>query len=236
MWRMATKLILSALVLGISATASVVSAAPFVIAGSPGVFTPSFRGAANTTYFGWGSGSFDASVDNELIDNPPTTVGGAAGAALNQVGTTDVLSSSNNIYASSGNLSLEITTPTLGTPGTGFTTLIVQGRTAFGGFPGGANNPVLGAINGVLPTTVIGTNGANAGQVWSKYELSGNQASYVIPLTGGANVSLNTLIVDAQWSSVGFAADSAIAPEPATISALGAAGCALLGRRRRAAR
>src|SRR5262245_15488901 len=77
--------------------------AQFVIQDSNGLFTPSYRGAGNTTWFGWTPGSYDAEpglpADNdELIQSPPTTVGGAVGANLVQNNATDMLSGSNSMF------------------------------------------------------------------------------------------------------------------------------------------
>jgi hypothetical protein len=214
--------------------------AAFVISASPGPFVPSFRDpagmdAGNTTWFGWGSGSFDGSTDNELIDNPLPTLGtGGLNGTLAQVGALDILSSSNNIYVGTAQPeALLLGVPTNGTVGTGFTTLIIQGRTAFGAYNTDML-PSFGAINGILPTGVTGVNSTTAGQFFVKYELPGNAASYSIPinLPGGNGISINQLVVDTQWSANGFAADLALVPEPTGAALLLLAGLSL-GRRRR---
>lgn len=191
----------------------------FVINTSPGLFTPSFRDGSNadlgnTTYWGWTSGSYDQSLDNELVDAPPVTLGtGGLNGSLNQVGSNDILSGSNNIYT--GGFANEVLTlgiPTNGTPSAGFTSIIVQGRTAFGGFnvtPG-----LFSSIAGVAPTLVFGNNAAGQGQFWAKYEVPGNAASYSVDWSMPELTSVAGLTVDTQWSPTGFATDTAAVPEP----------------------
>jgi hypothetical protein len=193
----------------------------FVIQSSPGLFTPSFRDntnadLGNTTWWGWSPGSFDQPVDNELVDNPPVTLGiGGLDGTLNQVGTNDILSSSNNIYTGSfaGEV-LSLGIPTNGTIGTGFTTIIVQGRTAFGGWnvtPGS-----FADLGGVSPTLVFANNSAGQGQFWAKYEIVGNAAFYSLDWTMPNFTSVAELTVDTQWSSSAYAPDVAVVPEPST--------------------
>ena len=217
--------------------------AQFNISTSPGLFTPGFRDTTspfddiNTTFFGWASGTFDGGVDNELMQNPAPTLGvGGLDGALDQVGTDDILSGSNNVYTGgfpSATLSLQI--PTNGTVGSGFTTIILQGRTIFGGYA--IDEPfAFPALGGDTPDVVVGLNSAGQGQFWAKYEITGNAASYNLnfDLLGTA-VSVAQLTVDTQWSGSGFSPDTAQAvPEPSTLLAA-AAGMGMLGmiRRRR---
>ena len=222
------------------------------ISESPGLFTPSFRDLTNndlgnTTFFGWGPGTnwsvpgskflFDGTTDNELIDNVPTSqgIGGLTGT-LNQIGVLDVLSSSNNIYTSSvTDFYLSIQIPTNGTVGLGFTTIIVQGHTAFGPF---ATNTVddfdFPALGGDIPDVVVGSNGASSGQFWAKYEIPGNAASYTLDfgLLPGF-MSIAEIQVDTKWSATSYAGDFAV-PEPsAALSLLGGLGFLGMIRRRR---
>src|SRR5688572_1105934 len=67
-----------------------------------GLFVPSFRGDANTTFFGWGPISgfsgpygFDGGTDNELMESPAPNINPTAGAVLDQNNTIDILASSN---------------------------------------------------------------------------------------------------------------------------------------------
>lgn len=205
------------IMLGIGASAQ----AAFNIPTATGPFAPSFRGDSAATYFGWSSGTFDGTPDNELIDSPPPTlpVGGPFPPGVNLVQNhgDDILSSTNNIYTGGFTLDLTITAPTAGTPSTGFTTLIVQGKTAFGAF---GSLPVFAPVEGVSPSFVVGLNATAADQFFVKYEVPGNAATYDINVTGGQALSINTLTVDTYWSANGYAPDLAVVPEPASLAAL----------------
>jgi hypothetical protein len=219
--------------------------AQFIISDATDLFAPSFRDGTNadlnnTTWWGWSAGSFDQPVDNELIDAPPPTLGvGGLDGTLNQLGSSDILSSGNNIYTAfttTESLALEI--PTNGTIGTGFTTIIVQAQTTFFGPNSGWNGTpgVFGDIAGVAPAFVHATNAASLGQLWAKYEITGNASSYTLnwALTQ-EHTSVAKLTVDTQWSSTGFASDSAAAiPEPSAwiLISLGCAAAVLLRRGR----
>lgn len=231
------------------------SQAQFTIQSSPGTFTPSFRDGThsdlgNTTYFGWGPGSFDGGTNNELMENPSPTLGvGGLDGTLNQVGTADILSGTNNLYIGTNGRTetLVLNVVTSGIVGlAGYTTLIIQGLTnsaAGYGNPSDLlfNYPVFGSINGVAPEFVIGLNASNYGQWWVKYELPGNQASYDINLTvtntGGPTMplTLTQLEVDTLYSATGYAMDTAAVPEPSTWTMLlaGVGMVTYLNRRRR---
>jgi len=211
-----------------------IASAQFVINESTRLFDPSFRGLANTTWFGWGSGSFDGASNNELIDNPATTIGIAtAGVSLTQSTAFDILSSGNNIYTSTaGATDLLLALPTSGTLGLGFTTIIVQGKTAFGGF---GIAPAFGTIAGVSSVFEIGNNATASGQFWAKYEIAGNLSSYNLAITLAAEsfTSIAELEVDTYWSATGFAADIAVVPEPSALALVGLGSFALFGLKRR---
>jgi hypothetical protein len=208
------------------ATGSPALAAPFQINTATGLFAPGFRDTASTTWFGWGYGSFDPDLANEvgeLIASPPQTLNALnppVGYNLVQNTTNDIISGSNNIYTGSFNLDLTLTTPTSGTLGVGFTTIIAQGNTAFGDFPSDVSEAL--AFNGpVTPTYVQGVNANGSGQFWVKYEIPGNAASYDLGITSNSGpISLAGLVVDTQWSATGFAPDLAIVPEPASLALL----------------
>jgi hypothetical protein len=193
---------------------------------------PSFRGAPATTWFGWSTGTFDGTPDNGVLDNPTPTLGTTtAGVGLQQNDPLAVtISGSNNIYSAGSNLDITITAPTAGTPDSGFTTIIVQGRTAFGPFGTALN---FAPVGGDVADVVVGTNAASAGQFFAKYEVPGNVASYAIQITGGSNNSINNLQVDTFWSASGYASDFAITPEPATLAVVASVGGTTLLRRRR---
>jgi len=214
------------------------------ISTASGLFTPSFRDASNTdanntTYFGWGAGSFDGTVPNNLVDNPPVTLGvGGQDGSLNQIGTDDIISSSLNIYTSTFTATtLELGIPTAGTAGSGFTTIIVQGQTLFGGFNGTPGT--FGTLGGATPELVFGPNASpnppGGAQFWVKYEITGNASSYTLDWTLPPRTSIAGLSVDTQWSSTGFASDTTVVPEPSTalLTSLGAGMLVLLRRRRR---
>lgn len=222
--------------------------AQLVIGDSPGLSVPSFRDTLspfdgnNTTWFGWGLGSFDGANDNEIVDLSVASVGAGGldgtlfqsdwqkpGVPGSEGGPVDIVAGSNNIYTLFSTPTLELTVPTNGTVGLdGFTTIILQGRAASGGF--GAF-PVFSAIGGIVPTVVFGTNAAQQGQFWVKYELPGNAASYDIDITFGNHTSIGEISVDTQWSTASYAPDTAV-PEP-TSAMLVLAGIVPLALRRR---
>jgi hypothetical protein len=205
----------------LAALGSAASGAPFEINSSAGLFAPSFRGGSNTTWFGWAPGTFDGAPNDELIDSPAPNLGTTTvGVSFGQLDANDYLSGSNNIYSGGFSLNLAIGVPTAGTPGSGFTTIILQGRTIFGGYPTGdnGNDLTFGPVSGVNATYVQGTNTATQGQFFAKYEIPGNAASYTVNIPASANAfSIAELQVDTQWSASGFAGDIAVVPEPATI-------------------
>jgi hypothetical protein len=131
-------------------------------------FVPSFRQAENTTYFGWEPGSFDGGLDNELMENPPPSLGRTLclAGSLDQIGVADILAGSNNIYIGANGRSeaLSFSIPTKGLPGSDdFTTIIIQGLTLAGAPASNTigNYPVFGAIEGIPSAFVMGLN-ANA--------------------------------------------------------------------------
>jgi len=222
----------------------------FVISSAPGLFAPSFRDAAdadanNTTAFGWGVAAgarFDGATDDDNIDNPGVTIsaGGLNGTLIqspqNTEGDgsmTDILTSTNNIYSNPGGANIALWVPINGSVGAGFTTIIVQGRTAFGGYSAEVGS-MFGEAGGASPSFATGINMAGQGQFWAKYEISGNLGGYTIPMTLpiGSSISIAELKVDAQFNSTGFVPDFAVVPEP-TVSLLGLAGVGLVLRRRR---
>lgn len=242
--------VLSLSLIGVAAS----SHADFIITDGSSLFAPSFRGSANTTYFGWASGTWDGNADaapgdpaipDTLNGNPSINPGGLAAPLLTQGGSADIVSGSNNIYSSVSQInaqSLSLTIPTSGTVGAGFTTIIIQGKglggAAFGG-SGGLDAFSFGAIAGVDPTYVYGTNSAGQGQWWAKWEIPGNAASYTVGITGYDNgvgvLSVTDMSVDSNWSATSFSADTAAVPEPSTYALFAfAGGIACLAIRRRA--
>lgn len=224
-------------------TAAGMARAQFVINSATDLFVPSFRQdgtGANETYFGWGPGTFDGGANNELMESPAPTINPTAGATLDQNNTADILSASNNVFSSvSSNVDMTMNIPTNGTPGTGFTTIIIQGRGLAGS--GVTNHVLFGQIAGVSADFVVSGNGASPifTQWWAKYQIPGNLASYSVNITGapGAGntfpISMSGLIVDTSWSASVFAADTASVPEPASLSMLAGGAIWSLSRRGR---
>ena len=205
------------------------ASAQFTIADTVGPFAPAFRGLSNTTWFGWGSGSFDGTPDNGLIDNPAATIGTTPfGYSLSQIGNDLALAGSNNIYTQAPLITLQVGIPVY--PGL-FTTIILQGRTAFGGF---GSDPVFQDIGGVSPTVVVGTNATGSAQFWAEYKIPNTGASQTAYIDLAMHTSLNTLTVDTYTSSTGYATDTVQAiPEPtALVFVAGGVGMLLMHRRR----
>ena len=215
-----------------------------------GPIAPSFRGAANTTYFGWSNGTWDGNppvnpgdpdfTPDVINGTPSINPGSLAAPLLAQNNAADIVSSSNNVYTGPANVNLTLTIPTVGTVSSGFTTIIVQGN-GLGGFGGATDLFTFGTIEGVEPTYVYGANGDNQeAQFWAKWELPGNAASYNVQVSGstfGAGVlSISDMTVDSLWSPNGYAPDVVAAvPEPTSFALVGAAltsATALVRRRR----
>jgi hypothetical protein len=223
----------------VSACLATSAQAAFDISTATGLSTPSFRGSSNTTYLGWDT--FDdpnfAGFANDVVinDNTPD-VGTYAGSAALILGNTanDHISSGGNIYSGETALNETITAPTAGTPGTGFTTLIVQGITAFGPF-GGPTPISFSSIKGVSPTVVVGDDAIGSAQFWVKYEIPGNAATYSFTMTSvDVHESIGLLVADTAWSVSGYSSDIAVVPEPASIvlSLIGAIGLVGYARKR----
>jgi hypothetical protein len=214
------------------------------------IFVPSFRDltntdAGNTTYYGWGPGTFDGGVNNELMESPAPALGlGGLNGTLNQLGTADILSGTNNLFIGTNGVTETLTMqiPTNGVPGVdGFTTIILQGLTNGTGAGLINNLPVFDPINGISPTFAVALNSLDVGQWWVKYEIPGNAATYNLTATvsnffGSMSqsnpLSIKTITVDTVYSPTGYATETAV-PEPASIGLLAIGGFAMLRRRRR---
>ena len=206
---MKTQLALGALAM----TCSVATATTFDIAAATGLFTPTFRGGGNTTWVGWDL--FDDNGAGDTIINDQTPDVGTDGGSFVTTNGEVHLSGSLNYYSGGGSVSEDVTFDTDGFNGSGFTTVIVQAKTLFGGW--GADID-FGPINGFLPSLVLqGTNATGAGQLFVKYELPGTTGSATFSMASGpfSFTSFDQFVVDTSWSPSGFAPDSAIeTPEP----------------------
>lgn len=229
------------------------ASAASVIQTATSLFVPSFRGSTGSVHFGWENGTWDGNppltpggldVTPDLINSTPSLNPGSGGL-LTQGVAGDIVSGSNNIYATISavnHLGLRLTIPTLGLPGAGgFTTIIAQGLGLSGaqfGFAGAMDGFGFGTINGISPTYAIGNNALGRSQWWAKWEIPGNEASYTVDVVGalgspnGSFVSVTDMQVDSWFSPTGFGPDTAVVPEPSSLS-LAALGGALLVRRRR---
>jgi hypothetical protein len=225
--------------------------AAFVIAETTGLFTPSFRGEANSTYFGWANGTWDGNADAVAPDPPiPDIINGtpsinpASGGQLTQAVAADIISGSNNVYSSVSqidSLGLQLTIPTSGVVGSaGYTTIIIQGFGLNGAMFGASalDGFGFGTIDGIMPEYLIAGNAASKGQWWAKWVLPGNAASYTVDLFGAQVgdsplvVSVTDMTVDTWFSEDSFSPDFAVVPEPSALL-LSFAGVGFALRRRR---
>jgi hypothetical protein len=199
--------------------------------------TPSTRRSLNTTWFGWENlnnitnRTSPAVINDSTPDIGYTTTAGANFQTTN--GETHVLSSGNLYFFSAGmTLAEQITVPTNGTVGSGFTTIILQLVSASGSPTGsnGFSDVINLTIGGNAPTFVAqSTNSAGLGQLWAKWQIPGNAASYNIIISGPPNVqhySFDKIVVDTHWSATSYMGDSMAVDPPSitTTSPLAAAG------------
>jgi hypothetical protein len=214
-----------------------------VISEATGLFQTSVRGDSHEAWFGWSSGTFFGSSvplsSSRILNNPATTLGTiglAEGVSFYQndrysTPFTLIGASSGNIYTGN-NYGLgkqaygTLLIPTLGTPGSGFSTLILQGKTLTAGGPSTpqtlVENYPLFSLNGLTPFSydfVIGPNASNQAQWWAKFEIAGNVPTYQIDIVfpggvGTTPMSISEMAVDSYWSSTQYAPDTAVVPEP----------------------
>ncbi len=215
-WITSTLTSLVLLAVGLSSA----KALPFDINTATGLFTPSFRGDANTTYLGWDV--FGEPGDTVLNDTTPDL--GTDGGSFVTTNGENHQSGSLNYYSGSGSIAEDVSFATNGTGGSGFTTVIVQAKTLFGAL---GEEIAFGPIDGVFPSQVVqGDNAAGGAQLFVRYELPGAATTKTFSMTSGpfSFMSFGEFIVDTVWSPTSFAVDTAIVtPEPsaALLSLLG---------------
>lgn len=215
-----------------------------VISEATGLFQTSVRGDSHEAWFGWSSGKFFGSSvplsSSRILNNPATTLGTiglAQGVNFyqndrNSTPFTLIGASSGNIYTGNNYGQSKqaygtLLVPTFGTPESGFTTLIVQGKTltADGVYSTPqtlSQNYPLFSLNGATPFAfdfVIGPNASNQAQWWAKFEIAGNASSYQIDIVfpggpGTSPISISEMTVDSYWSPTQYAPDTAVVPEP----------------------
>lgn len=171
--------------------------------------TPSSRGGTGTTYFGWDNFQQVAGPPTIINDNTPDIGSDPSGLARFRTANEELhqAAPNGNLYFYSGGLTLdeEVTVPSNGVVGeAGYTTIILQIASAASAMGGAefADEIHIGAINGVAPTVVQGKS-ANTAQLWAKWVLPGNQATYTIDIDGEPNTphySISKVIVDTKYS------------------------------------
>ncbi|MEN3941081.1 Ig domain-containing protein [Prosthecobacter sp. SYSU 5D2] len=179
-----------------------------------GIVAPSSRGTAGTTWFGWdgfGTPGVTAPIDDSTPD-----IGNYAGTQARFRTTNSEIhqfAGGSNLYILSGTLAEEITVPTSGVVGeAGFTTIFLQIASATSGMGGGSfAGEITATIDDVPPTMVVQGGAANTAQYWAKWEIPGNEATYVIAISGPegqAHFSFDKVVVDTKFSPYGYVADS----------------------------
>lgn len=205
-------------------------AATVDISNAFGTAAPTTRGSANSSWVGWDTWD-DGGAGNSVINDSTPDIGSGSGVwATNN--NEDHISGSFNFYSGQGSVNETISFNANGVPGSGFTTILLQGSTLFGDF---GTTLGFGDIAGVSPTVVQGLNATGAGQVFARYELPGNAEEYSVNMVTGpfSFVSFGNFEVDTFWSATGFSPDTAVIPEPSSgLLVLSATGL-LLRRRRR---
>ena len=182
------------------------------IASATDLFTPSYRAGVGAQWIGWDDFD-DGGAMNLVVNDTTPDLGNSPGSFVCNNGEPHV-SSSLNIYTSDGSLDETATFNTQGTPGAGFTTIIIQGVTLFG--PLGTTID-FSDVAGLQPVENIqGDNLSGSGQFWVKYEVPGNEASYTVTLSTGpfSFISMDRLVIDTFWSPTEYAVDSTVLQLP----------------------
>lgn len=223
--------------LALTLHAGVASAATYDLATATDLFAPTFRGDANTTWVGWDTFD-DGGTLSEVINDTTPDLGADTGSFVTTSGE-DHLSGSGNYYSGGTPVAETVTFATDAGVG-GFTTVIVQAMTLFGGW---GDVVEFGKIDGVAPVLVLQSDnqrmnfGTTGGSLLAKYEIAGpiTTPELTISTSGfGAPTSFDQFVIDTVWSPTGYATDTAIAtPEPASVTAALIAIAGLAARRRR---
>ena len=194
-------------------TSTPAGAATYLISAQTGLIAPSTRGGADSAFYGWDTFNDPANRAQPIDDATPDIGTSVAGARFRTTNGEDHVLGSGNFYLFAGTPAEDVTAVSAGILGTGFTSVILQGVTAFDAYPGLWSFP---AVNGVTPEFAQGVNAAGFGQFWVKYDFPGNAGSYAIPFSaGGPHYSIDKFTVDTVWNAQGFSPDSALAvPEP----------------------
>ncbi len=189
---------------------------------SAGIFVISARGAEGSTYLGWDT--FNDALDRsaQINDSTPDIGTTVVGANFQTTNAEDHVIENGDLSFTSGSLAEQIIVPTDGTVGAdGFTTIVLQlaAIPGSGAFPGAIT---LNSLNGVSPIIVQALNSAGDGQLWAKWQLPGNQASYTIAITGAenqANFGFDKVVADSHFSVTEYLPDSVAATLPSITTA-----------------
>jgi hypothetical protein len=183
---------------------------------------PSSRGEANSTWSGWASFNEPGERAQPINDATPDIGYTLEGATFRTTNGEDHVLDTGEFSFDTGTLAEEVTIPSDGVVGMdGFTTVILQiaATPASGPFPGVI---YVGTIDGVTPEVVQGVNSLGDGQLWAKWKLPGNKASYVVELVGAPNQAgfkFNLVMVETFFSQTAYLPDSMALDAPATTTA-----------------
>jgi hypothetical protein len=179
---------------------------------------PSQRGEPGSTWSGWASFNEPEERDQPIDDATPDIGFTLEGAAFRTTNAEDHVLDTGEFFFASGSLAEEITIPSDGVVGPdGFTTVILQiaATPQSGPFPGVI---FVGTIDGVTPEVVQGLNSLGDGQLWAKWKLPGNKASYVVELVGAPNQAgfrFGLVMVETFFSETAHLPDSMSLTAPA---------------------
>lgn len=174
------------------------------------IVPPSTRGNLNTTHFGWDN--FEDPAPGTFLEDTTPDLGDTSLVGVKFETTNGQLhraASSGNYYSGHSGTAAVAETVTVVTSGivgsTGYTTIIAQLIAGSGNF---TSDWTFGKINDVDPVVVHGMNAADKGQVWVKWVVPGNAATYEFTIGsvphimfGGAHMSFDKIEIDTLWSA-----------------------------------